>query len=315
MSETKSEVSNNDILGDLFRGSKHSLKYIEKKTFKYDKNGVLLKKIPYTNNFDYYPVHIARFALGNLECYLEKKDKRYKKIFFDQVNWLFKNLVYKDDFAVWEHHYTLPYYKFNKIPWTHGLGQGLGMIVLLKAYQITEEKKYLDAVMKTLHSFNIDIDKEGVRFMDEEKNIWLEEYAIYPPPHVLNGFITILFCVNEIYRSTKDKNALELWNQGLKTVKKKLECYDAGYWSYYDLLRKVPSKENYHRMHVRQLKQLYKLTGFQLFKNKSVKWQSLYNKKINHLRVKAMRNIYFVKNYGFIGSIKRLNEINNYKKN
>jgi len=294
-----------ELLDIKFKGSKSSLSYIKKNTFKYDDKGVLLYKIPYTNKFDYYPIHMARFSLGNLEVFLEKKEKNYEKIFLDQVNWLFNNLSYKDDFAIWEHNYTFPFYNFNRTPWAHGLGQGLGMIALLKAYQITDDKKYFDAVFKVLNSFDIEIEKGGVKFVDESGNVWFEEYAINPPPHVLNGLITILFCIYEVYRVKKNKQAKALYESGLKTVKDNLKSYDTGFWSYYDKLNKLPSTLNYHKMHIRQLKILYELSNDKIYKNYYEKWEKYSNKFLNRKFAGFNRGFYHLKRHGFFGSIKR----------
>ena len=39
-----------------------SLDWLKMNTRKLDKKGIIMYKIPYTDNFDYYPVEIALFA-------------------------------------------------------------------------------------------------------------------------------------------------------------------------------------------------------------------------------------------------------------
>ena len=107
-------IQEKDILRIPFRGKKGALKWPERSTMALDKNGVLLYKIPYTDKFDYYPIFIARYSLNNLQEYLDTRNSKYQKIFFNQVDWLFKNLTIKEDIAVWEHQYVLPFYDFNK---------------------------------------------------------------------------------------------------------------------------------------------------------------------------------------------------------
>ena len=294
-----------DLLGIAFRGSKNdTVNYLKRSTIKLDKNGVLIYKIPYTDKFDYYPIFMARYSIGSLELYLDTNDEKYKKEFFTQTDWLLKNLVIKDKYAIWEHDYKLPFYDF-KIPWVHGLGQGLGMISLLKVYQITGNKDYLKASEKVFNSFEVDISKGGVKYVDDNKNIWLEEYALSPPPHVLNGFITILFGIHEFHKVTKNEKAKKLWNEGLKTIKKNLEKYDAGYWSIYDLLRKYPSTKSYHSLHVRQLKILHKLTGEKIFLDYAKIWEKYMNKWINKKHANINRGLLHLKRYGIRDSMKR----------
>jgi len=293
-----------DLLGITFRGSKEAIRYTDRSTIKLDKNGVLIYKIPYTDKYDYYPIFMARYSLGNLEMYLDTGEKKYKDAFLKQTNWLINNLTAKDDFAVWEHHYKLPFYDF-KIPWVHGLGQGLGMIALLKTYQITKKNDYLKASEKVFNSFEIDIPDGGIRAVDENDDIWLEEYALLPQPRVLNGFITILFGIHEFHKVTGKGKALDLWNKGIQTLKLNLGKYDTGYWSFYDLLRKYPSTKNYHELHIKQLNILYELTKEKMFQDYAKKWEKYNNKMINRKLASLKRGIVHLKRYGLSDCISR----------
>ena len=136
-------------------------------------------------------------------------------------------------------------------------------------------------------------------------NIWLEEYALLPPPHVLNGFITILFGIHEFHKVTGNKKALTLWNEGIKTIKTNLEKYEAGHWSIYDLLRKYPSTNNYHKLHIWQLKTLYELTNEKMFLDYSKKWEKYNNKLFNKKYAGFQRGLLYLKRYGFIDSYNR----------
>jgi len=308
------ELSKEDLLGKVFCNSTYAIKYPSYPDRDLDENGVLTYKIPYGNRFRYYPVHLARYGLGNLEKYLETNEKQYYNAFSSQADWLFENLVEKNNFGVWELDYTVPFYDIDHVPWRHGLGQVLGMIVLLKASQLNQDRDYLKKAELVLHSFNATIEEGGVKNIDRENNVWFEEYALNPPPHVLNGFITILFGLHEFHRVTKQDLAIKLLNQGVSTLEKNIESFDANYWSYYDLLRKVPATMSYHKMHVWQLDLISDLTGIELFKEKSKRWQYLYNKKMNKMRAKLMRNVFFLKKYGVRGSIKRVKKKREWKK-
>jgi len=304
MASKKKELGE-DLLGITFRGSKkETVYYTKRNTIKLNENGLLIYKIPYTDKWDYYPIFMARYSIGNLELFLDEGDEKYKEVFLKQTNWLYKNLTYKDDFAIWEHNYTLPYYDF-KTPWTHGLAQGLGMTALLKNYQITDNKDFLKASEKVFNSFNTDISKGGVKYVDEKGNIWLEEYALLPPPHVLNGFITILFGIHEFHKVTGNKKALKLWNDGIKTIKTNLEKYEAGYWSIYDLLRRYPSTKNYHKLHIWQLKTLYDLTNEKMFLKYSKKWEKYNNSILNKKHASFQRGLLHLKRYGIFDSYNR----------
>ena len=276
---------------------------------KLDEKGILLFKIPYTSNFDYYPVSISLYALGNFEMYLQTEKSHYKNIFLNQVNWLVNNIKIKSRYlGIWEHNFILPYYDNFKTPWVHGMAQGLGISVLLRAYNLTNEKKYLKTAEQAYMSFETDIEEGGVRFVDDENNIWFEEYAIMPPPHILNGFIFALFGIYDLYRSTRNKKLLNLFEKGLQTLEKNLEKYDLGYWSLYNLVQKQPSTKEYHMLHIDQLNALYKISKRTLFKEYADRWDTYLHNPLNKFKVLFTRNISYVHKYGLKDSIRIYSE-------
>jgi heparosan-N-sulfate-glucuronate 5-epimerase len=302
----KKKQLRDDLLSVTFRGSKKEVaNYTKCNTLRLDENGVLMYKIPYTNNWNYYPIFIARYSLGNFEFYIDTNDKKYLDVFFNQVNWLLNNLKYKKKFAVWEHNYKLPFYETFKIPWIHGLGQALGMVSLLKAYQITKEAKYLETSEKVMNSFDIKIEEDGVKYVDENDETWYEEYALLPPPHVLNGFITILFGLHEFNRVTGSKKAQQLYNDGLKTVRNNIVRYDLGYWSIYDLQSNYPTTKAYHNLHLLQLNILHEITNDKIYKEYAKRWEDYKNNKFNTRKAYVTRGFIHLKRYGIINSIMR----------
>jgi len=267
-----------------FISEKGTLHWLKENTSKIDDEGLIMYKLPYTQRFVYYPVNMALYALGNFEMFLDTHDKKYLEIFLKHADWFVENISIKDDFGVWEHDYVLPYYNFNRVPWAHGMAQGLIISVLLRAYQIKKIHKYLDTALLALNAFEKDIEKGGVRFIDKEGNIWYEEYAILPPPHILNGFIFALFGIYEFYQVTESKNALRLFDNGISTLEKKLPLYDLGYWSLYNLLHKYPAERHYHLLHVKQLKTLYRITHKRIFQEYANRWEEYAHKRINERR-------------------------------
>jgi len=265
-----------------------------------DKNEIVMYKVPYTTEYHYYPVYIAEYALGNFERYKKTKDEKYKEIFFRQTDWLVSNM---SDNGVWEHNYTLPYYNF-KIPWVHGMAQGLAISVLLRAYKLTQKHVYLKTAKKAFCAFELDLKDGGVKFVDEKGNVWLEEYGISPPAHILNGFIFALFGVHDFYLVTKDKRAFRLWEEGLKTLETYLPMYDLGYWSLYNLIHQHPAPIMYHKIHISQLNALYLLTGREIFLHYADKWKKCLNSRIMRVRSALGRGRIHIKTHGIKGCIR-----------
>lgn len=205
----------------------------------FDQEGIPLRKYGGKIGTQYQPVGIAQYALGNYERYLQTSDVKYKKTFLRQANWFCKNLAIRkisvdSVFGVWEYKFDWNRYLL-KAPWPSAMSQGEGISVLLRAYQLTNDQKYLECAKLALKSFEVSLKNGGVRYEDDKGFVWYEEYPADPPSHVLNGFIFALFGLYEFYKVTDDSEALNLFNQGIQTLEANLYLYDLGFWSSYDL--------------------------------------------------------------------------------
>ena len=294
----------NNLLGKYYTERKKALQWPNTSIRQLDDNEIILYKIPYTSKYDYYPVEIAQYALGNYETFLDTRTDHYKDSFLKQAEWLTNNITIKPGgFAVWEHSFTLPYYDFNKIPWVHGMAQGLAISALLRAYQLTDDTVYFETAEKAYGAFEKDIKEGGVRYTDKNGNIWLEEYSVMPPPHILNGFVFALFGVYDFYRVTKEERVLGLWREGIKTLEKNIYLYDNGYWSLYNLLHEYPATKSYHGLHIEQLNVLHELTKKRIFLELATRWDIYLNKPLNRGRAIIKRGVIHIKRYGLKGCI------------
>ena len=308
-------VLTSEKLGKYYIEMKQNVNRPKESVHKLDEHDILLYKIPYTDKYDYYPVSIALYALGNFEEYLDTNNSTYKEVFLKQADWLVKNIKIKaKGFGIWEHDFVLPYYKF-KIPWTHGMAQGLAISVLLRAYQLIGNKTYLKTAEQAYNTFKVDVKNGGVKFVDDDGNVWLEEYAISPPPHILNGFIYAVFGIYDFYRVTRNKAVLDLWKKEIETLEKNLEKYDTGYWSLYNLTQDQPATKLYHELHIEQLIILYRLTKKEIFSEYATRWGKYLRSPLNRTKVIIARGIAHMKQYGIIGSGKQYMLMRKWRRN
>ncbi|GEM_PF-3266275 len=78
--------------------------------------------------------------------------------------------------------------------------------------------------------------------------------------------------IHNFWVITGDTQAKMIFDNGLSSLKKNLSKYDARGWSYYDALRNIAS-ESYHRIHIRQMKWLYEVTGDPVFAHYATDWE------------------------------------------
>lgn len=266
--------------------------------YRFDEDGVIMAKIPYTQHYDYHAMNVASYAILNM-------DK--PNVFLAQIRWLVDNI---DDDGAYRHNFKFPFYDFE-VPWIGGLNQGLAISALVRAYQKYDKKTYLDIARKAFECLSRDIEEDGCIFTDDNNFKWIEEYPVHPLPHILNGFIYALFAINDLYKETKSKKVLRLWEDGMLTLSSNIKRYDMGYWSRYSILDKQPATMYYHKIHIEQLHaiSLTKNTLYRaLFVEYADKWQNNLESTMNRLMAKLMRNIIIIKKHGLIGSYNRYNE-------
>ena len=99
-----------------------------------------------------------------------------------------------------------------------------------------------------------------------------EEYTAEVPTLVLNGMIFALCGVHEFVRVVPDhKMARKIFENGVQTLMNILPIFDMGYWSRYNLCEAEwypstdPATILYQKLHVTQLRLMYKLTGEPIF--------------------------------------------------
>lgn len=242
------------------------------------RNSVTLKNpkkylVHFTNNY-------SMKTLKCYSCYLKTGKEEYLKLFWINTDWMYDNVkIINDTIALWTND-NMIYDKYNlDFGWASAYGQGVGLSVLSRAYQISKDQKYIILAEKVLNSFNLDYKKGGILCIDGNEDYWYLEYPSNPPAYVLNGFIFGLFGIYDYWRISNSPKALRYFRRGIRTLKKNLHKYDKGYWSAYDLeYNKYCAGYNYHKnIHITQLKVLYQITEdeiFNVYANKFSKYLS-----------------------------------------
>lgn len=241
-----------------------------------DSSGVVLFDYYFDIGRQYNPLAVAQYGLGHYNLYLKTGDKKHLEIAKVQADWLVKNLESNDfGIPVWKHKFRWHYKRYLAPGWYSAHSQGTGISLLARLYKETGDKEYFEAARKAFAPLNTEIKNGGVKYVDGDRNVWLEEYIIDLPTHILNGFLWALWGVWDYYLLTEDKTAFKLFNDCLKNLKANLSRYDLGFWSLYDLSRqalRMIASHFYHSLHVVQLKATGILAGDNFFDFYAKKW-------------------------------------------
>ncbi len=236
----------------------------------------------------HFSVTVSQYALGLFEKWLETGLDKHREKFLAQVRWLESNAEPVGDVAVvWPARFDFPVYGL-KSPWISSMAQSQVASVLLRASQLEKRDGLREMARKALASFSLPVGEPGgVKWIDDDGDVWFEEYVTSPPPHVLNGFIFSLFGLLDFHRVTSDETAGRLFEQGVATLEKKLHMYDVDYWSRYDLLRDCVASRYYHgNVHIPLLRVLHLISGKSIFMHFADRWEQYLESTLCRLRAR-----------------------------
>jgi len=236
----------------------------------------------------YNPIAIAQYGLGNYNLWRRSNDPARKQKFLRVADWLCAHLEPNaHGVRVWNHHFDWEYRDTLRAPWYSALAQGQGISLLLRAHKENSDARYLDAARQAFISFDRPIAEGGVAFTDQTGDLWFEEYLVSPPTHILNGFIWAMWGVHDYALATRDPQAHDLFDRGVRTLLHNLARYDLGFWSLYEQSRtRLPmvASNFYHRLHVVQLRVMHRLTGEELFAATADRWEDYSHSLTNRTR-------------------------------
>ncbi len=241
----------------------------------------------------YNPIAIAQWGLGNHDLFRRTAELKRREQFIKAADWLRMRLE-KNSFgiSVWNHNFDWEYRTTLKAPWFSALAQGQGISLLVRAFAETQQPIYLEAARLAMESFWSSVREGGVTFIDELNNYWFEEYIVFPPTHILNGFIWAAWGVYDYFLATQDKRAHGLFQKAVVTLKSNLQNYDLGFWSLYEQSgTRLPmiASAFYHRLHIVQLRVMHRLTQDKIFLEYADRWDTYTRSPARRMRALAYK--------------------------
>ena len=197
----------------------------------------------------YWPAYIAWYGLVQLGHYLRRGDEANLSAFLKQVSWLEENAVARSDGAtVWPMNFDYPNGPvLLKAPWISAHTQGLVISALVRAWRLTKRPELLELLKNSAKVFELDVEDSGVR-------VSMDGYTLYteipggPVPGILDGFMTSLIGLYDLYVETGDPVVGRLFEEGIDGLKYALPHWDYGSkWSWYGC-RAYLSPPAYHNL-------------------------------------------------------------------
>jgi hypothetical protein len=263
------------------------------KSIVFDDNGIPMNPtyIDVTDkDYVYFPITIGQVGLAVFHTYLKTKSEKDKERFMKFAHWFADNVDLDENFgARWMTEVALPQYK-NPGPWQSAFVQSRAISILLRAYQLTNEKKWLELAEKALIPYTIDVKDGGVTSFTKSGPFY-EEYTAEVPTLVLNGMIFAMCGLCDFVRAEPNNRlAQKLYDSGITTLRKIVPEYDMKFWSKYNLCvaKWYPETDlatiTYQHLHITQMNFLYQYTNEAIFK----KYADIFKNQISVLNVLKM---------------------------
>ncbi len=291
--ELASEVHSSKLSEYYFVMDEQKLRAGYSQNFHFDEEGIPL--IPTYIDVDerkliYYPISIGQFGLAIYHTYLQSGSEADKQRFLNIVDWFYNHRIEDERLGTyWLTDVPKPEYRVFQ-PWPSAFAQSRGLSILLRGWQITGEKKYLNTAKGALKIYHIPAAEGGVTTFTESGPMYEE----YPAPFltaVLDGAIFSLFGLYDFVRAVDDnQEARQLFDDGIRGLKGNLPKYDLGFWIRYNLCNETfypeidPAPILYFRLVMTQLDLLTRITGDNYFSELAQHWRR-YDRLPNILRM------------------------------
>jgi len=221
----------------------------------------------------YHPVVLAQYMLRYTNSYYLTQNQEYLDLADKYLNKLLEDAYYDTDSAPF-FPYTFDfelhgdYSQVMKAPWFSAMAQGQALSAIVDMYEFTQDEKYRLIADNVYRSFKIRTveSKYWVAVADNKEHLWLEEYPMNSFNYTLNGAIFAIYGIYDYYRINQTDSVKNFLQASITAIHDNiLEFRNPGSYSKYCIKHAVPSKE-YHKIHIAQLQQLYKMTNDEYFK-------------------------------------------------
>ncbi|GAC1613868.1 MAG: hypothetical protein NVS4B5_01650 [Vulcanimicrobiaceae bacterium] len=215
------------------------------KRYRFDANGIRVDHSP----DDHDPVLIAQYALDLHAHFLETHSERSGSSFLLHARWLRDNVNGDGGYPMPT---ARPLYG-ARAGYLSARAQGLAISVLIRAHQLEPREDFLDAAISAVRPMLRDVADGGVVWRSSNGDTFLEDVAVSPAVHRLDGCLVGCWGLFELPRVAFQPRLYQVLGPTIGTLLRRLEVYDAGHWSYETALVASDGTRRYASFHAHEL--------------------------------------------------------------
>ncbi|MDP3731911.1 MAG: D-glucuronyl C5-epimerase family protein [Candidatus Omnitrophota bacterium] len=232
------------------------------------------------NGFIYSITYICWYALGCLQEYLDKGDNRGKDSFIRQADWLMEHASVENGVVSWPIEFPWNVYgTWLPVPRVSSMDQGLAISVLIRAYLLTSQDRYLKTAKQGEQFYDIPLGQGGFNHRLKNGSVFYEMYPSNDPSLILDGHIFSMMGLYDLHSVIPDSMTKIRFDAGLEAVVSNID-----YWNYRDIWswfgRFYLSNPMYHKINACWLRVLAGISGDNNLAHLADRWMRAYRNKI-----------------------------------
>jgi heparosan-N-sulfate-glucuronate 5-epimerase len=237
------------------------------------------------------PITLGNYALEKWSKYIAATPDamQARDTFLQAADWFVEK---QDTHGGWGADYAFDFWskRAASLPsgWYSGMSQGLGISVLVRAYYLRGEERYLEAARRAVGVLRTPVEQGGVKRC-VDGHAFYEEYPTIPMSNVLNGYMFAVIGLYDLSQLTTEPIYDAYFEEAIATVKAIISHYDLGSGTSYDLSHlqnpgEYPNRArwSYHALHVMQLSLLRSVTHDEFFTPIIDRWSGYLDGKNVH---------------------------------
>jgi hypothetical protein len=262
---------------ETLAGPRESLHYyirdegLSWETLRMDANGVPMSWSR-TTGLRYWPAFIAWYGMVQLRRHLVRGGSEPLNAFLTQIDWLEHNAMERQGAVVWHMNFDNPESGTNlRAPWVSAHAQGYAISALVRGWRLTKRPRLLELLRRAAKIFAVDVSEGGIRTRVNGSTFYTEIPG-GPIPGILDGFLTSLLGLLDLYIETDDADVNHLLRDGIDGLKSLLPWWDyRNKWSWYGN-REYLSPPGYHWINCTLLKSLGRMTAEPVIMECAERW-------------------------------------------
>jgi len=242
-----------------------------------------------TTGVVYRPAFVAMYGLTNRGDYLRNGSHSHLRTFLNQVNWLEQHAVIRSDGAVvWPQAFDVQEGPvILKAPWLSANVQGFVISALGRGWRIARRPSLLQLLKCSARVFQLDCESKGVRVKAEEHVVYTQIPGL-PDPGIMDGFMTSLLGLYELYVETSDPEVYNLCKQGTERLRYFLPRWDYRKKWVLDSNGAIRVPPGHHCLNRVLLAALARLTGGSCFADYAKNWNPTRLSQLNRAEIYLM---------------------------